>query len=509
MNMKIQARPGKTIWPSLFGAAFAFLLLSCHGAPFSDAEDLPSYMTDSHGAAGVVWAMFSLAEADPTYLECAEQTLAWLDHVKKTDAEGRVYWTLHVPPPPGDPKRQVKLEGLPLTIRMFFDAHEKTGFPEYRETALAASRWLAEVGADKWETDLGTAYGWPFAWGLKDAGLVAGHSHGLGKFIHLFMRAYQAEPEPAFEKALTGILVNLKTRAIDMEDGSLAWPAFQWSHLEEKDVILTGYCYGQAGLIVPLMELARTMPDLKLSDGTTPCAMANGALRYLMGRALGTEVGHLWPYMRHSKESNNPGFGSGVGGIGWAFLEGYRTNRELGNEDFAAECMKYARSAADYALHLVEAAPTGVFKGGGGSTGFGVCGGAGGTAFMPMLLAMEIGDRDEKFQAQVNQSMRKISALLIESGTPLDGTLAWPLNPRERKQFDIKSDSMTVNLALDYGQTGVLLSLAEMGKYIRDEEILDAAKKAADFIIRHAVKSEEGWKFHRFIHVESPDASDR
>ena len=155
------------------------------------------------------------------------------------------------------------------------------------------------------------------------------------------------------------------------------------------------------------------------------------------------------------------------------------------------------------ALWAIEHAPDNVFNGGGGSTGFGVCGGAGATAYLPVLLAKEIGGIDPEFQERVRKATKKAAMLLIQSGTHVGETLVWPLKPWERKHHQIKSDFITVNMALDYGQTGVVLSLAEMGKYLEDEQVLKAARKAADFIINNAVKTEHGWKFARFVHLKS------
>jgi hypothetical protein len=50
-----------------------------------------------------------------------------------------------------------------------------------------------------------------------------------------------------------------------------------------------------------------------------------------------------------AKTAWNSGLGSGTGGIGWAFLEGYRANREHGNDEAAHQSLKYARGAAESA----------------------------------------------------------------------------------------------------------------------------------------------------------------
>ena len=70
----------------------------------------------------------------------------------------------------------------------------------------------------------------------------------------------------------------------------IAWPA-----LNNPKVVETGYCYGQAGLIVPLLRLAEALPELRLSDGTTALSLANENLRYLMSVARKAGDGFVWP----------------------------------------------------------------------------------------------------------------------------------------------------------------------------------------------------------------------
>ncbi|NOZ22287.1 MAG: hypothetical protein GXP25_14500 [Planctomycetes bacterium] len=471
-----------------------------------ETEDGPMYLTDSHGAAGVIWAMMSLAEADPKYMDCAEQTMKWLMHVKKVDDQGRVTWLLSYSAPPGHKNRAIKPPGLPLPIILFFNAYEKTKNPEYKEIALDAARYMAEAAPYRSKTKLGTAYGFAFSVGEKDPGLILGHSHGLGKYMQLFTRAYQVQPHASFVDALRGMLVNLKVNAVELGDGAIGWRAFRWKHIKDKGVIVTGYCFGQAGLIIPLMDLAKAMPELKLSDGTTPLSLGNAGLRYLIAQAKPVKKGYLWPYMRFDRKSKNPGLGSGTGGIGWAFLAGYQANRAAGNEAFAEECMKYARGAAEYTLGMIERAPKDyVFTSGGGSGGFGVCGGAGGSAWFPIKLSKELGEKDPEFVERVRKCTKRLAMMVIRSATPVGDTLTWPLSTGERKHHKIKSKQVAVNMALDYGQTGVVLELAEMGKFLHDDEILDAAKKAADFIVAHMVKTEHGWKMPRFVYLKTEE----
>jgi len=78
--------------------------------------------------------------------------------------------------------------------------------------------------------------------------------------------------------------------------------------------------------------------------------------------------------------------------------------------------------------------------------------------------------------------------LVVASATEIDGTLACP----DRVHFK------RVNLALDYGQTGVVMGLAGAGKYLEDDEFIEAAKKVADYITQRAVPEGGGYKFAQF-----------
>jgi hypothetical protein len=473
-------------------------------ADAAEREPDPSYMTDTHGATGVVWAMLSLGEADPKYLECAEQTLAWLEHVKIEDDQGRVTWRLSESAPEGHPHREIYQRDVVFTLLQYFRAYRLTGREQYKKTALAGARWMAEVGADRWETPLGTAYGWAHGPGQKDVGLVTGWTMGLGKFLELFLKASKLSPDPVFRDALTGIVIHLKTRAKDADGGGIYWPHFPWGYIKEKqeNVVLTGYCWGQAGVIAPLMQVAREMPDLKLADGTTPLMLGNADLRYLAHAALRQNDGVTWHYMRHDRDARNPGLGSGTSGIGRAFLEGYRANLAAGDTQTASECLGYTRDVCRSAVAIVESARMdGAFRGGGGGSGHGFCGGAGPTMLLPLDLIREDPDVKPEEVERVRRAAKKLAETLIACGRPVKYGLAWPMNDAERAYYGFRSDRPAVNMALDYGQTGVVTTLAESAKGLKDDAILDAARKAADFAIANAVRTEHGWKFARYVGI--------
>jgi hypothetical protein len=467
----------------------ACLVGSVHGV---QTEEGPVYLTDSHGASGVVHAFLELSEVAPQYDRYWKGALDWLISVAERDAEGRMAWYMSPAAPKGHPNHQLNVPSMCHIVEMFFAGFKRCGDQRYRDAGLAGVRTLVERFARKEQTPYGTAYAWSHSYWLGDRtpGLLAGQSHGLGCLIDALLDAYEATPDKAqkaqLEDALRGILINLRVRAQRTpKDGRLliSWPA-----LKNPGVVETGYCYGQAGLVVPLARLAEVLPGLKLSDGTTALSLVEGSLRYLMSVAREERGGYVWPYMRHDRATSNVGYGSGTGGIGWAFLRGAQVNRSS-DPEFAAQCMKYARGTATYAVNvLLSYQRQGPLPAPGGDEGFGVCGGAGGAGHFLMLYANEVGPREAELVGRIKAAMEKAARLVIATAVPLDGTLACPDRARFKR----------INIALDYGQTGVVLGLAVAGKYLKHDEILDKAKQVADYITRRAVPAGAGYKFAQF-----------
>ncbi|NOX52915.1 MAG: hypothetical protein GXP27_00440 [Planctomycetes bacterium] len=470
------------------------VLASCFGTPAwgVEMEDGPAYLTDSHGASGVVHAFLELSEVAPEYDKYWKGALNWLMSVAKRDKQGYLYWYMSTTAPKGHPSHRISIPGMCHVTRMFLAGYKRCGDERYRKTGLEAARTMVERFSRQKQTPYGTAWAWSHAYRPNDRtqGLLAGHSHGLGNLIDTLLDAYEAATDKAFkrelEEALTGLLVNLRARAVQTQkDGRMliAWPSRR-----NRDVVETGYCYGQAGLVLPLLRLAEVFPNMKLSDGTTPLTLANGSLRYLMSVAKEARGGYVWPYMRHSKRSKNIGYGSGTAGIGWSFLRGAEVNRKI-DPAFAEECMKYAKGAVTYAVNLVlNYKGPGRLKQPGGEAGFGVCGGAAGGGFLLIQYAQTVGDREPALVQRINRAVERIARMVVKSATEIDGTLACP----DRTHFK------RVNIALDYGQTGIVLGLSVAGKYLKNEKLIDAAKKVANYIAQRALPEGGGYKFAQF-----------
>jgi len=380
-------------------------------------EDGPEYLTDGHAAGGVVRSMVSLGEVCPEYLKYADATLQWIMSVAEKDDQGRIYWYQSVSAPKRHPNHKVKPGAVSQTTLLLLDAYKRTGKKEYGRTADAAARWLLEVPSTQEKTSFGMARSWPFTYHpsatkpTSFGGWASGYNYGVGKFVPVLVALHRQQPKKLYEDALRGILVQFRLKAIDLGDGKLAWAAPELPNFTQNNVkICNGYCFGVAGSAMHLLEIHEYMPDLKLNDGTSALDLANGVLKYLVSQSRPAKRGYVWPYMRNTRESKNPGYGSGTGGIGLTFLKGWQLNRRAGNGEFAEQCMQYARGAAEYALLAVASVPGGTpMTDSGGAKGYGICGGAGGTALLPMELAKEIAEEHPEFVRRAKDAARRVA----------------------------------------------------------------------------------------------------
>lgn len=123
---------------------------------------------------------------------------------------------------------------------------------------------------------------------------------------------------------------------------------------------------------------------------------------------------------------------------------------------------------------------------------------------LPLDLVREDPDMKLAEAERVRRTARRLARMIIARGRPVNGGLAWVMNDGERVYHEIRSDKPAVNMARDDGQTGMVVTLAEFAKHIEDDEILNAARKAADFVIQDAVRTEHDWKFARYVEIDAP-----
>ena len=59
-----------------------------------------------------------------------------------------------------------------------------------------------------------------------------------------------------------------------------------------------------------------------------------------------------------------------------------------------------------------------------------------------------------------------------------------------------------VNMAIDHGQTGVVTALAEIGWRLKDEDIMNAARKGADYVAMNLVTDGDGVKMPMLVEID-------
>ena len=85
---------------------------------------------------------------------------------------------------------------------------------------------------------------------------------------------------------------------------------------------------------------------------------------------------------------------------------------------------------------------------------------------------------------------------MINTAFVVDDTYAWK---NHNPKF---GGEKVVNMAIDHGQTGVVTALAEIGWRLKNEQIMDASRKAADFVIKHLVEDGNGVKMPMLVKID-------
>ena len=158
-----------------------WVLAACFGTPAwgVEMENGPAYLTDSHGASGVVHAFLELSEVAPDYDKYWKGALNWLISVAQRDKQGYLYWYMSTTAPKGHSSHRISIPGMCHVTRMFLAGYKRCGDERYRKTGLGAARTMVERFARQKETPYGTAWAWSHAYRPNDRtlGLLAGHSH--------------------------------------------------------------------------------------------------------------------------------------------------------------------------------------------------------------------------------------------------------------------------------------------------------------------------------------------
>jgi len=450
--------------------ALACAMFLCQKAPAIAPEDGPAYMTDTHGAAGVCWFLREIRAIEPAYDRYYFGGLDWLVAMAMWEGD-MCRWWVSTTAPDGHPNHRLT-DGEGAIIGELTRGYLTSGNADYRDTALGGVRAMLSSAIL-----MSTPYGQGYWWGER-----VGHSHGPGKYGDTLIRAYDHLDGAAdlVYPYIVGSLNLLLDRAVLGDDGQGDLTAF-WPEEEGGTAYETGYCYGNAGTLAFVINAANHFPNFAFPDGSPVSDLrefVNASARWLISVAEpypGPDDGIVWPYMRHNEDSNNVGWGSGVAGIGAQFLYAYQLNQAAG-DPFASECLDTARRAANTVIYKINRVT---------SIGRGACGGEGGAPLFLMDLADEIEGTDPQLAQDCRDVSGKIGDLIVADRLTFhDGRTAW--------RASSKFGDQAVNIAFDYGATGLGLALYVIGSRLDEPNLVDVAHKAVAYLELITAWDEQG-----------------
>jgi len=441
-----------------------------------EPEDGPAFMTDSHGAAAVSWFLREIRSLESAYDRYYFGGLDWL--VTTALWEGDMCgWWISTTAPEGHPNHRLAKGGS--AIKELTQGWLASGNVDYRDTALGGVRGLLERAIP-----VPTPYGQGYWWGER-----VGHSHGPGSYGGTLLSAYE-DLEGAADLVypyIVGLLNWLVHQAVWGDDGQGNPTAF-WPEQEGGTAYETGYCYGNAGTLAFVIDAARQFPIFTFPVGSPVSnlrELANASARWLISVAVELPVanGLYWPYMRHDEYSDNVGWGSGVAGIGAQFLYAYQLNQAAG-DPFASECLDTAKKAANTVVYKVSQVT---------SIQRGACGGEGGAPLFLMDLADEIEITDPQLALECRDASKAIGEFIVADRlTFYKERTAW--------QAGSKFGNQAVNIAFDYGATGLGLALYVIGSRLDREDLVGVAQKAVEYLQLITVWDEQaGCKWPQII----------
>ena len=446
---------------------FALLVTGCPQPPYE-----PEFWVDTHGASGVAWFLGEIRVIDPSYDPYYFGVLDWLvaTAIWQGDMCG---WIMDPDAEPGDPNYKIH-RGEGYVIDGLIKGYLASGNTAYRDTALGALKTILDWAAP----DSGNPYGQGYSWGSRRAG----HTWGPGLIGDLLITAYDDLPgaQPLVTPYLQGMCYWLLDQGVWGDDGQ-GNPTVFWPEEEGGTAYETGYCYGNAGVLASVINAANHFPTLPFPGGS-PVGnlreLANAGTRWLMSVAEpypGPEDGIIWRYMRHDELTDNFGFGSGVSGIALQLVSAYLLNQSA-DPSFAATCLEYAKKAAATVVYEINMAT---------SIQQGVCGGEGGALLFLLPLADEVEATDHQLAQAYRDATGTVADFVVASRLVFyDDRAAW--------QSGSHLHTQAANVALDYGVTGLGLTLLQTGVELGRQDLVDVAQDAGEYLKLIAKTADQG-----------------
>jgi len=474
--------------------AFGVLGIFRTGYAVEMEPNSPGYLTDSHGATGVLRAFLQVADSYPEVQPYVEGTVNWLYSVRIKE-NGSCTWWMSMSAPTGHASARIR---TPLgAIQVFAEVDKRWPNPKCREMIDESIVWLKK-NTKKVQTASGEGWG---ALGSPNGQLRGNGSgrSGPGGLLMALAESFMLTQRTELKEMAIGMANLIKDAAIESkEDGrTLAL----WYFKEADKRWQTGWCYGTAGTSWGLFSAYEAIPEYRFHDNTSFLDLGNAGLNWLMTKAEETDGKITWPRLRAPWPSENTGWGSGAGGVGGTFLRGYEINKDV-HPDLAARYLDIAKKTGkaiadqlnggwDYLgkSHVVQ---NGVTREG---LNLGFCGGIGGTSWFLSGLIRVVEKDNPKLAAECRDACKKLGQWYLSRAISFGGGRAWTA----RDKF---GGEKTLSIALDYGLTGMIWSINILAETLDDKDLKKLEKDALTALLSLGVQ-EDTYKWPLFTKVGS------
>jgi hypothetical protein len=517
------------------------VVLSFRSTDAAPPQKGPAYYTDVHGAGALVQAMHAIARFDPAYKSHRDAGVNWmLRQVREFPNEGRT-WLQNPSARNGTPKYNLAITVTAnYSAKALMEVYEETKDPRLLAVIDDHMAWLKQTAHQKGAKRGIDALFWtsrheiePTRRAAKPRPLLSGNSWGFGNVLDAFGEYYRLTKDesvlPYLEKGTRfGYLASVKTRGTSatadfrrrrglppQEAGGSA-DHFQRIHWMRGDgSVVMGFCRGCSGNVYALQTAQKLIPGATITEDHSIEDVINSGLRFLIDEAEKQNETAIWYNMNGRPGERNLGIGRGVSGIATTLWRGYEMNRELGNQEMARRCRETAEGTIRLILDEVESLdPTEPLseyvaaqdesagkkkvedRSGRLVETIGICSGISGTYRWLFEYADAVRTEDPKLAKRCEEATRIVARRLVNTAFVVDGTYAWK---NHNPKFGGKK---VVNMAIDHGQTGVVTALAEIGWRLKDEDIMNAARKGADYVAMNLVTDGDGVKMPMLVKID-------
>jgi hypothetical protein len=526
---------------SSISTIIALTVVSLSSAGAADPQKGPAFYTDVHGAGALIQSMHAVGEFDNSYLSYRDSGVNWLlRQVREFPGEGRT-WLQN----PSAPKRlpiyrQTITVSTNYTATVLMRVYEQTGDPRLMKAIDDHMAWLKNTAHEKGAKQGVEALFWtsrhsldPGKLAAKPRPLMSGNSWGFGNVLDAFGEYYRVTQDesvlPYLERgARFGYLASIKTQGtsatadfrrrrglppLDSGDSTEHLERIHWKRGDGN--VVMGFCRGCSGNVYALQTAQQLIPGKQITEDHSIEDIINSGLRFLIDEAEKQNRQAIWYNMNGRPGERNLGIGRGVSGIATTLWRGYEMNRELGNQEMARRCRETAEGTIRLILDEVESLdPTeplseyvaaqdesagktkAVDRSGRVVETIGICSGISGTYRWLFEYADAVRDEDPELAKRCEQATRIVAHRLINTAFVVNDAYAWK---NHNPKF---GGDKVVNMAIDHGQTGVVTALAEIGWRLKDEDIMNAARKGADYVAMNLVTDGDGVKMPMLVEID-------